>query len=102
MRDGQCNVKGIVFFGTPFQGSGQADDGSYAGLVEILGGNASLVKSLKSKTKALATITQKFKQVRTKHNIDVLIYESQLHPPPHHESLLHFAVSYRRITPFPF
>ena len=102
MRDGQCNVKGIVFFGTPFQWSGQTDDTSYARLAEMLGGDASLIDSLKSKPKALATIIQKFKKLRTKHNIDILIYESQPYYQPQHEPLLHFGVSYYQVTPFPF
>ncbi|KAH0562873.1 hypothetical protein GP486_002523 [Trichoglossum hirsutum] len=75
MRGGKCDVKGIVFFGTPFQGSDMASVASHAGgLLGLLGGNSALISSLKSKSEGLATITERFKQVQNIYGINLIIY----------------------------
>jgi hypothetical protein len=75
MRNGKCIVKGIVFFGTPFQGSLLADYATHAGhLVKLLGADKTLLQSLKMNNKELAQITGKFSQVRETHDIKLLIY----------------------------
>jgi hypothetical protein len=99
MRDGRCNVKGIVFFGTPFQESNLANYASYAELVHFLGGNASLINNLKSKSNELATITQKFKQVQTDHSIEILVYDENK---PLYKRLQRFGVSYHQFDPVLF
>jgi hypothetical protein len=67
MPDGQCSVKGIAFFGTPFE--------------------------------EFATVTQKFKQVRAAHNIEILLYyEGQ----PVKERTLSSTVGYYHVSPVLF
>jgi hypothetical protein len=96
MRGGKCNVKGIVFFGTPFQGSDMANVASYAGgLLRLLGGNSALISNLKSKSEGLTTITERFKQVQNIYGINLIIYyESE----PLHKRLLPFMVSCRQVS----
>ena len=79
MKNGRCIVKGVVFFGTPFQGSSFADLVTYSErLVDFLEADKELLKSLRMNNEELNEITGKMKQVRQVHDIKVLIYyESQ-------------------------
>ena len=79
MKDGKCIVKGIVFFGTPFQGSRVADFVTYSeGLVDFLEADKELLKSLRMNNNELNEITGRIKQIRQVHGIRILIYyESQ-------------------------
>ena len=79
MKDGRCVVKGIVFFGTPFQGSKLADFVTYSErLVDFLEADKELLKSLRMNNDELNEITGKIKQIRQVHDIKILIYyESQ-------------------------
>ncbi|KAK4189032.1 hypothetical protein QBC35DRAFT_514333 [Podospora australis] len=60
----ECLVKGIMFFGTPFKGSSLADFSST--IIRLLGGNTSLIESLKINSGALHNIVGTFNQVRNK------------------------------------
>ena len=75
MKDGRCIVKGIVFFGTPFQGSKVADFAtSFEGLADFLGANKELLKSLRMNNNELNEMTGKMKQIRQVHDIRILTY----------------------------
>ncbi|KAK3363108.1 hypothetical protein B0T25DRAFT_526318 [Lasiosphaeria hispida] len=60
-QDGECLVKGIFFFGTPFAGSRLALVSSV--LVKVFGGNGELIDSLKHKSDQLGDIVGKFNQI---------------------------------------
>ncbi|KAK0730844.1 hypothetical protein B0H67DRAFT_528030 [Lasiosphaeris hirsuta] len=60
-QDGECLVKGIFFFGTPFAGSRLAVFLSV--LVKVFGGNGELIDSLKHKSDQLGDIVGKFNQI---------------------------------------
>ncbi|KAK0611978.1 hypothetical protein B0T14DRAFT_548929 [Immersiella caudata] len=62
-QDGQCLVKGIFFFGTPFEVSKLANYASR--IVKFLKGNTALVDSLQVKSSDLTAIVTKFNQLRS-------------------------------------
>ncbi|GAB1311439.1 hypothetical protein MFIFM68171_01649 [Madurella fahalii] len=62
-QKGQCLVKGIIFFGTPFEGSKIANFAHK--FVKVLGGNDTLIDSLRTKSDVLAELVGKFNQLRS-------------------------------------
>ncbi|KAK3330784.1 hypothetical protein B0H66DRAFT_74682 [Apodospora peruviana] len=62
-QNGLCLVKGVFFFGTPFEGSKLANNASR--IVKFLRGNEALIESLKVHSSELAAIVGKFDQVRS-------------------------------------
>ncbi|KAK5653066.1 hypothetical protein OQA88_9352 [Cercophora sp. LCS_1] len=77
-QNGQCLVKGVFFFGTPFEGSKLANNASL--IVKFLKGNTSLMDSLRIRSNDLTTIVAKFNQLRSdsETKIPILIaYEMQ-------------------------
>ncbi|KAH0556608.1 hypothetical protein GP486_005557 [Trichoglossum hirsutum] len=75
-------VKGVVFFGTPFWGSFNADTMSpfVSALAKVNphGVNSALIKSLKTGDRELASLVEHFSQVRYRHDIDVKIFTETL------------------------
>lgn len=61
-RNGECLVKGIFFFGTPFSGSKLANHASK--IVKFLNGNSALINSLRDHAEGLAAIVGQFNQLR--------------------------------------
>ncbi|KAK0718730.1 hypothetical protein B0T21DRAFT_55204 [Apiosordaria backusii] len=72
-QNDECLVKGIFFFGTPFEGSKLADNASL--ILKFLNKNSHLLDSLKAKSNELADIVAKFSQLRSQPhtNIPILI-----------------------------
>jgi hypothetical protein len=75
MRDGECKIKGIAFFGTPFQGSALANIAiRFKDIAKYFDYNIELVQNLKDHSKDLAKITSRFNQVQHRHKIEPLMY----------------------------
>jgi hypothetical protein len=75
MHNGECKIKGIVFFGTPFQGSSLANIAiRFKDIARYFEYNVQLVQSLKDHSKDLANITSRFNQVQHQYKIEPLIY----------------------------
>ncbi|KAK4197803.1 hypothetical protein QBC40DRAFT_308773 [Triangularia verruculosa] len=72
-QNDECLVKGIFFFGTPFEGSKLADNASL--MLKFLNKNSPLLDSLKAKSNELADIVARFNQLRSHPhtNIPILI-----------------------------
>lgn len=70
-RDGQSLVKGIFFFGTPFEGSQIANHGSK--FVKFLGGNSLLINSLKDHAEDLTDIVPQFAQLQNSLNSKIAV-----------------------------
>jgi hypothetical protein len=71
-KDGQCLVKAVFFFGTPFEGSKLANFASK--IVKFLGGNGALIDSMKDHAKDLATIVGQFNQIRNDEETKIPIF----------------------------
>jgi len=63
-KNGESLVKGIFFFGTPFEGSQIASHASK--FVKVLGGNTTLIDSLRSHANDLTEIVAQFNQLRSR------------------------------------
>ncbi|KAK4171898.1 hypothetical protein QBC36DRAFT_382216 [Triangularia setosa] len=68
-QNDECLVKGIFFFGTPFEGSKLADNASL--ILKFLNKNSQLLDSLKAKSNELADIVAKFNQLRSQPHTDI-------------------------------
>ncbi|KAI9714109.1 MAG: hypothetical protein M1828_001231 [Chrysothrix sp. TS-e1954] len=78
-RDGRCIVKGVAFFGTPFQGSPIANYMlPIAKIMGKLGRNQSLIPSLVWKDPYLAQINGEYGQLQKLHRIDMRIFTENL------------------------
>lgn len=77
-RTGKCLVRGIVFFGTPFEGSWLAN--VFAPIIKLWQGDSSFVMSLRIKNHDVASIVSKFEDVRSKKDYEIpltIFYEKK-------------------------
>jgi hypothetical protein len=76
---GNCVIKGIIFFGTPFRGSWMGS--IVAPLGTILPINRTHTKSLRLKSRAVAAVVDTFERQTRLNNISLLIFYELMRSP---------------------
>ena len=77
-QSGECVVKGIAFFSTPFQGSRLADvAGSLSFLLRVLPVNMSFIEHLRLKDATVNAIVDQFDALSRQMELPLLIFHEQ-------------------------